>query len=182
MKKIEQELAEAKSAVKEKQFAYENCVKTVSSLEKSIKEHDNNRESRLKGLEKKIKSIKSQMQSSLKDLKVCLKFQRVMIIIYNLSGFATINYICSPYLRLLCYCVTSVWKSQVQIFLDGVYMKWGGLLPLCRSRCYGTFDETLFCFGFFFWELLEEAYLLCSHSFENCGNSLFVLVQLIYFC
>ncbi|GAU36209.1 hypothetical protein TSUD_363640 [Trifolium subterraneum] len=69
VKKIEQDLEEAKSAVKEKQLLYENCVKTVSSLEKSIKEHDNNRESRLKGLEKKIKSIKSQMQSSSKDLK-----------------------------------------------------------------------------------------------------------------
>ncbi|KAK4285164.1 hypothetical protein QN277_001899 [Acacia crassicarpa] len=69
VKKIEQELADAKSAVKEKQIIYENCVKTVSSLEKSIKEHDNNRESRLKELEKKIKSFKSQMQSSLKDLK-----------------------------------------------------------------------------------------------------------------
>ncbi|KAJ1388615.1 RecF/RecN/SMC, N-terminal [Sesbania bispinosa] len=69
VKKIEQELEEAKSSVKEKQTLYEDCVKTVSSLEKSIKEHDNNRESRLKALEKKIKSIKSQMQSSLKDLK-----------------------------------------------------------------------------------------------------------------
>ncbi|KAG4971117.1 hypothetical protein JHK84_037191 [Glycine max] len=69
VKKIEQELNEAKSTVKDKQLLYEDCVKTVSSLEKSIKEHDNNRESRLKGLEKKIKTIKSQMQSSLKDLK-----------------------------------------------------------------------------------------------------------------
>lgn len=87
MKKIEQELAEAKSAVKEKQLLYENCVKTVSLLEKSIKEHDNNRESRLQALEKKIKSIKSQTQSSLKDLKVFLKFQRLMIIICNLFEF-----------------------------------------------------------------------------------------------
>ncbi|KAL2326443.1 hypothetical protein Fmac_025501 [Flemingia macrophylla] len=69
VKKIEQELNEAKSTVNHKQLLYEDCIKTVSSLEKSIKEHDNNRESRLKGLEKKIKSIKSQMQSSLKDLK-----------------------------------------------------------------------------------------------------------------
>ncbi|XP_057456951.1 structural maintenance of chromosomes protein 2-1-like [Lotus japonicus] len=70
VKKIEQELEEAKSAVKEKQLLYEDCVKTVSTLETSIKEHNNSRESRLKGLEKKIKSVKSQMQSSLKDLKV----------------------------------------------------------------------------------------------------------------
>jgi len=73
VKKIEQELNEVKSTVKDKQLLYKDCVKTVSSLEKSIKDHDNNRESRLKGLEKKIKTIKSQMQSSLKDLKVCLK-------------------------------------------------------------------------------------------------------------
>ncbi|KAL2594620.1 hypothetical protein AAZV13_12G199500 [Glycine max] len=69
VKKIEQELNEVKSTVKDKQLLYKDCVKTVSSLEKSIKDHDNNRESRLKGLEKKIKTIKSQMQSSLKDLK-----------------------------------------------------------------------------------------------------------------
>ncbi|KAK8464445.1 hypothetical protein PHAVU_011G211100 [Phaseolus vulgaris] len=69
VKKIEQELNEAKLTVKDKQFLYEECVKTVSSLEKLIQDHDNSRESRLKGLEKKIKSIKSQMQSSLKDLK-----------------------------------------------------------------------------------------------------------------
>ena len=78
MKKIEQELEEAKVAVKEKQLFFEESVKTVSSLEKSIKDHNNSRESRLKELEKKIKSIKSQMQSSLKDLKVCLKCQRVL--------------------------------------------------------------------------------------------------------
>ncbi|XP_027910377.1 structural maintenance of chromosomes protein 2-1-like [Vigna unguiculata] len=69
VKKIEQELNEAKSTINDKQLLYEDCVKTVSSLENSIKDHDKNRESRLKGLEKKIKSIKSQMQSSLKDLK-----------------------------------------------------------------------------------------------------------------
>ncbi|XP_057727797.1 structural maintenance of chromosomes protein 2-1-like [Arachis stenosperma] len=69
VKKLEQELDEAKVAVKEKQLFYEECVKTVSSLEKSIKEHNSSREGRLKELEKKIKSIKSQVQSSLKDLK-----------------------------------------------------------------------------------------------------------------
>ncbi|KAK7283893.1 hypothetical protein RIF29_13642 [Crotalaria pallida] len=69
VKKIEQELEEAKSAIKEKKLLYEDCVKTVKSLEKSIKDQDNNRESRLKDLEKKIKSIKSEMQSSSKDLK-----------------------------------------------------------------------------------------------------------------
>lgn len=49
---------------------YENCVSAVSVLEKSIKEHDNNREGRLKDLEKKIKAIKVQIQSASKDLKV----------------------------------------------------------------------------------------------------------------
>lgn len=70
VKKIEQELEEAKAAAKEKQILYENCVSTVSMLEKSIKEHDNNREGRLKDLEKKIKAVKVQMQSASKDLKV----------------------------------------------------------------------------------------------------------------
>jgi structural maintenance of chromosome 2 len=85
VKKIEQELEEANSAVKEKQLLYENCVKTVSSLEKSIKDHDNNRESRLKGLEKKIKSIKSQMQSSSKDLKVSLTSKIYLLLIFDMT-------------------------------------------------------------------------------------------------
>lgn len=42
----------------------------VSFLEKSIKEHDNSREGRLKDLEKKIKETKAQLQSASKDLKV----------------------------------------------------------------------------------------------------------------
>uniref|UniRef100_A0A5B6YPA0 Structural maintenance of chromosomes protein n=1 Tax=Davidia involucrata TaxID=16924 RepID=A0A5B6YPA0_DAVIN len=69
VKRIEQELLEAKSAAKEKKLLYEKCVKTVSLLEKSIHDHANNRESRLKDLEKKIKALKSQMQSASKDLK-----------------------------------------------------------------------------------------------------------------
>ncbi|GAV68102.1 SMC_N domain-containing protein/SMC_hinge domain-containing protein, partial [Cephalotus follicularis] len=69
VKRIEQELEEAKSVAKEKKLLYEKCVKSVSMLEKSIKEHDNSRESRLKDLEKKIKSIKAQMQSASKNLK-----------------------------------------------------------------------------------------------------------------
>lgn len=70
VKKMEQELAENKSAAKEKQLLYEDCVNKVSLLEKSIKDHDNNREGRLKELEKKIKAAKAQMQSASKDLKV----------------------------------------------------------------------------------------------------------------
>ncbi|KAJ8536666.1 hypothetical protein K7X08_035067 [Anisodus acutangulus] len=69
VKKIEQELGEAKSAVEEKKLVYESCLVKVSSLEKSIHDHAGNRESRLKDLEKKVKTIKSQMQSALKDLK-----------------------------------------------------------------------------------------------------------------
>ncbi|KAK9292222.1 hypothetical protein L1049_020184 [Liquidambar formosana] len=69
VKKIEQELGEAKSVAKEKQLLYENCVTTVLLLEKSIKEHANNREGRLKDLEKKIKATKAQMQSASKELK-----------------------------------------------------------------------------------------------------------------
>ncbi|XP_062092188.1 structural maintenance of chromosomes protein 2-1-like [Humulus lupulus] len=69
VKKMEQELEEAKSSAKEKQLLYENCVTKVSVLQKSIKEHDNNREGRLKDLEKRIKMTKSQMQSATKDLK-----------------------------------------------------------------------------------------------------------------
>lgn len=69
VKKIEHELQEAKSEVVEKQKLYEKCVSTVSTLEKSIREHGNNREGQLKDLEGKNKSIKSQMQSASKDLK-----------------------------------------------------------------------------------------------------------------
>ncbi|KAF2315810.1 hypothetical protein GH714_040349 [Hevea brasiliensis] len=69
VKKIEQELEEANSKAKEKQILYKECVSMVSMLEKSIKEHDNNREGRLKDLEKKIKAIKSEVQLASKDLK-----------------------------------------------------------------------------------------------------------------
>ncbi|KAL0292335.1 UNVERIFIED_CONTAM: Structural maintenance of chromosomes protein 2-2 [Sesamum calycinum] len=68
-KRIEEELGEAKSAIKEKKILYEECVAKVSSLEKSIHDHAGNRESRLKDLEKKIKAIKSQMQAASKNLK-----------------------------------------------------------------------------------------------------------------
>ncbi|KAK4837410.1 hypothetical protein QYF36_005206 [Acer negundo] len=69
IKKIEQELEEAKSAAKEKQLLFEECISTVSMLEKTIREHDNNREGRLKDFEKKIKAVKVKMQSGSKDLK-----------------------------------------------------------------------------------------------------------------
>ncbi|KNA04781.1 hypothetical protein SOVF_196530 [Spinacia oleracea] len=69
LKKIEQDLLDAKSTLKEKQVAYGNYVKKVSTIEKSIKDYDKSRGSRLKDLEKKIKALKIQMQSSSKDLK-----------------------------------------------------------------------------------------------------------------
>lgn len=70
VKKLEQELDEAKQSVKDKQLLYDKCLSTVSLLEKSIKEHTNKRESKLKDLDKKIKATKVKMQSSSKDLKV----------------------------------------------------------------------------------------------------------------
>lgn len=70
VKSIEQELELARSTVKEKQILYEKLVSTVSELEKSIRDNDNNREGRLKDLERKIKATKAKMQSASKDLKV----------------------------------------------------------------------------------------------------------------
>lgn len=69
VKRIEQELDEAKSSLLEKQLLYEKCVSSVSMLEKSIKDHDSNREGWLKDLEKKVKAMKDKMQSASKDLK-----------------------------------------------------------------------------------------------------------------
>ncbi|KAJ8772139.1 hypothetical protein K2173_027316 [Erythroxylum novogranatense] len=69
VKKIEQELEEAKVAAKEKQALYDKCLGEVKRLEKSIKEHDSSRTNRLKDLEKKIKVIKAEMQSASKDVK-----------------------------------------------------------------------------------------------------------------
>ncbi|KAK6936305.1 hypothetical protein RJ641_033335, partial [Dillenia turbinata] len=68
VKRIEQEVLETKSSCKEKQILYEKYLKTVSLLEKSIKDHANNRGDKLKDLEKRIKSTKAQMQTASKDL------------------------------------------------------------------------------------------------------------------
>ncbi|KAL6126974.1 hypothetical protein ACLB2K_075019 [Fragaria x ananassa] len=68
VKRIEQDLQEANTAAKEKKLLHEDCVNKVSFLEKSIKEHDNSREGRLKDLEKKIKETKALLQSASKDL------------------------------------------------------------------------------------------------------------------
>lgn len=70
VKRIEQELSEAKSAANEKQLLHEKCKATVSMLEKSIHEHTNNRDGILKDLEKKIKDYKAKVQSESKHLKV----------------------------------------------------------------------------------------------------------------
>ncbi|XP_010246683.1 PREDICTED: structural maintenance of chromosomes protein 2-1-like [Nelumbo nucifera] len=69
VKKMELELEEAKLKEKEKQLLYDNCLSTVSLLEKSIKEHSHKRDSILKDLEKKINTTKAQMQSASRDLK-----------------------------------------------------------------------------------------------------------------
>ncbi|XP_065871477.1 structural maintenance of chromosomes protein 2-1 [Euphorbia lathyris] len=69
VKKIELELEESNSSIKEKQIFYDECVSMVSTLEKSIKDQDKNREGRLKDLEKKIKAIKAKLQLASKDLK-----------------------------------------------------------------------------------------------------------------
>nr|XP_043627051.1 structural maintenance of chromosomes protein 2-1-like [Erigeron canadensis] len=69
VKRIEQELAEAKVAVNEKQAHFKECASEVANLEKSIHDHANNRDRRLKDLEKKIKEVKTKMQAASKDLK-----------------------------------------------------------------------------------------------------------------
>lgn len=69
VKKIEQDLADAKSSLKEKQLQYENSLEKVVSTENLIKDYDSNRNSRLKSLEKKIKLSKTQMLSVSKELK-----------------------------------------------------------------------------------------------------------------
>ena len=50
-------------------------------LEKSISEHANNRDGRLKDLEKKIKANKAQVQSASKDLKVGVEIAAFIILI-----------------------------------------------------------------------------------------------------
>ncbi|KAK8343972.1 hypothetical protein V6Z12_A07G050000 [Gossypium hirsutum] len=69
IKNIEQELEVANLAVKEKQTLYEKHVSAILQLEKSIRDHENNREGRLKTLERKIKATKSQLLLASMDLK-----------------------------------------------------------------------------------------------------------------
>ncbi|KAJ3688750.1 hypothetical protein LUZ61_017914 [Rhynchospora tenuis] len=69
VKKLEEELEAAKQEEKEKQGNYDNCSSSIKKLEKMIKDHGSQRETRLKDLDKKIKSIKNEMQSASKALK-----------------------------------------------------------------------------------------------------------------
>ncbi|WCJ36468.1 Structural maintenance of chromosomes protein 2-2 [Euphorbia peplus] len=69
VKKIEIELEESNSSIKEKQIFYDECVKMVATLATSIKDQDKNRAGRLKDLEKQIKAIKAKLQLASKDLK-----------------------------------------------------------------------------------------------------------------
>ncbi|KAJ4774179.1 Structural maintenance of chromosomes protein [Rhynchospora pubera] len=68
VKKLEDELEAAKQE-KEKQGNYDNCASSIKKLEKLIKDHGSQRETRLKDLDKKIRSIKNEMQSASKALK-----------------------------------------------------------------------------------------------------------------
>ncbi|KAJ4784471.1 Structural maintenance of chromosomes protein [Rhynchospora pubera] len=69
VKKLEDELEAAKQEEKEKQGNYDNCASSIKKLEKLIKDHGSQRETRLKDLDKKIRSIKNEMQSASKALK-----------------------------------------------------------------------------------------------------------------
>lgn len=65
--------------IKEKQVFYATTVSTVSSLEKTIKEHGTQRESKLSDLDREIKAVNAEMKSAMKHLKV--------FYILNLLGF-----------------------------------------------------------------------------------------------
>ncbi|KAJ4777585.1 Structural maintenance of chromosomes protein [Rhynchospora pubera] len=69
VKKLEDELEAAKQEEKEKQGNYDNCASSIKKLEKLIKDHGSQRETRLKDLDKKIRSKKNEMQSASKALK-----------------------------------------------------------------------------------------------------------------
>lgn len=103
MKKIVEDLEEAKLRVKDLQLQHKNHTLTVSTLVKSIQENGNQRETRLKNLEKKIKSLKSDMQSAQKQLKVLFPL------------FSFLDAWNSKYLSMfyLFYCWTSL-SSKIQ--------------------------------------------------------------------
>ncbi|KAK6132193.1 hypothetical protein DH2020_034051 [Rehmannia glutinosa] len=79
VKRIEEELGEAKSAIKEKKLLYDECVAKVSYLEKSIHDHAGNRESRLKDLEKRLRLLKgheSERERLVMEMEAVQKEQR----------------------------------------------------------------------------------------------------------
>nr|GEX36857.1 structural maintenance of chromosomes protein 2-1 [Tanacetum cinerariifolium] len=69
VKRINQELEEAKYTLTEKQAFYEECVTKVANLEISVQDHANNEDGSLKTRAKKIEAVKKKMQSAKKNLK-----------------------------------------------------------------------------------------------------------------
>ncbi|GJW42205.1 structural maintenance of chromosomes protein 2-1 [Tanacetum coccineum] len=69
VKRINQELEEAKYTLTEKQAFYEECVTKVANLEISVQDHANNEDGSLKTRAEKIEAVKKKMQSAKKNLK-----------------------------------------------------------------------------------------------------------------
>ncbi len=59
---------ENKELVK-KDEEYQECLKTVEALKKSLKDHGQDQENQLQALEKEIKSLKKHLTSVLKTLR-----------------------------------------------------------------------------------------------------------------
>ncbi|XP_057838463.2 structural maintenance of chromosomes protein 2-1 [Cryptomeria japonica] len=66
---MEKELEMSKIEALTKDELHKTCISRVTTLEKAIKKHSQDRESRLESLDKKIKSVKQQMVSASKELK-----------------------------------------------------------------------------------------------------------------
>ncbi|EPS58307.1 hypothetical protein M569_16508, partial [Genlisea aurea] len=69
VKKLEEDLAAAKSTYEEKKLFHQECLESVPRLEKAIRDHAGSREAKLKDLERKVKAVKSEMQIASKKLK-----------------------------------------------------------------------------------------------------------------
>ncbi|GKD69400.1 structural maintenance of chromosomes protein 2 [Tanacetum coccineum] len=69
VKRIKQELEEAKSALTEKHAFYEESVTKVANLVISVQDHANNEDGSLKTRAEKIEAVKKKMQSAKKNLK-----------------------------------------------------------------------------------------------------------------
>ena len=107
MKKLEQDLEQLKQDEKKTQVMYDNCVSTVSTLEKSITDHGSHREKRLNDLNTSIKKLKAELQSSSVLLKV---FIRECFFFFNLPIFAPISR------WVFCMFLTSQFNALSQIF------------------------------------------------------------------